>query len=121
MNARTSYVMIKRIYEPPGPGDGTRVLVDRLWPRGLSKERAGVDLWLRELAPSIGLRRWFGHDPAKWEAFRTRYRAELNAHPEAVQRLADLARRGPVTLLYAARDQAHNNAAVLKACLVRCS
>ncbi len=112
---------IKRVYQPHDPEDGTRVLVDRIWPRGLSKERARVDLWLREVAPSTELRRWFNHVPARWEAFRARYEAELSARPDEVRRLADLARKGPLTLLFAASDEARNNAVVLKAYLERCS
>ncbi|GBD28284.1 hypothetical protein HRbin31_00297 [bacterium HR31] len=106
---------VRRVYEPPEPQDGFRVLVDRLWPRGLSKEAARVDLWARELAPSDRLRRWFGHDPLKWEEFRRRYREELSRSParELVQRLAERARRGTVTLLFGARDERHNNAVVL--------
>ncbi|MDR7447281.1 MAG: DUF488 family protein, partial [Armatimonadota bacterium] len=102
-------------YEPPEPQDGFRVLVDRLWPRGLSKEAARVDLWARELAPSDRLRRWFGHDPVKWEEFRRRYREELSRSParELVQQLAERARHGTVTLVFGARDERHNNAVVL--------
>jgi len=110
---------LKRVYEPPDPRDGTRVLVDALWPRGLSRERARVDLWLRELAPSAALRARFGHDPARWATFQRDYAAELAHRPEAVARLAALLREGPVTLLYAARDEAHNNAVALKAYLAR--
>lgn len=104
------------MYEPPGPQDGFRVLVDRLWPRGLRKEAAHVDLWARELAPSDGLRRWFGHDLSRWEDFRTRYREELG-RPEvqmALDALVQRARQGTVTLLFAARDPDHNNAVVLR-------
>jgi len=108
-------VRVRRVYEPPDPSDGFRVLVDRLWPRGLRREAAGVDLWARELAPSDALRRWFGHDPARWEEFRRRYRDEL-ARQEArplVDELVERARRGTVTLLFGARDERHNNAVVL--------
>jgi uncharacterized protein YeaO (DUF488 family) len=119
MSGRIPSLKVKRIYEPPDPADGTRVLVDRLWPRGVSKERARLDLWLKELAPSPALRGWFGHDPAKWDTFKARYEAELNARPEAVRQLSALARRGPVTLLFAARDPAHNSALLLKAYLER--
>ncbi len=106
---------VRRVYEPPEPQDGFRVLVDRLWPRGLSREAARVDLWARELAPSDRLRRWFGHDPLKWEEFRRRYREELSGGPaqELVQQLEERARRGTVTLLFGARDVQHNNAVVL--------
>jgi uncharacterized protein YeaO (DUF488 family) len=105
---------MKRVYESPQSGDGVRVLVDRLWPRGLSKEKARVDIWLKELAPSHGLRTWFGHDPAKWEAFRRQYLAELNEKSKLLQTLAHLEReRKTMTLVYAASDEAHNNAVVL--------
>jgi len=119
MTRRAPSLKLKRVYEPPGPRDGTRVLVDRLWPRGLSKERAGVDLWLKDVAPSPALRRWFGHDPAKWEGFKTRYEAELRVRPEEVRQLTELARKGPVTLLFAARDDKHNSAVLVKAHLER--
>lgn len=105
---------IKRIYEPPAAADGYRVLIDRLWPRGLSKADARLDQWCRELAPSAELRRWFGHDPARWPEFRQRYTAELDARPAALAALAERARAGPVTLLYAARDGRHCNAVVLR-------
>jgi uncharacterized protein YeaO (DUF488 family) len=107
-------IRVKRVYEPPSAGDGTRVLVDRLWPRGLSKERAAVDLWLKEIAPSAELREWFGHDPARWEEFRRRYRAELSAKPGLLRTLMEKEREGTLTLVYAARDEARNNAVVLK-------
>lgn len=110
-------MQVKRIYEPPAPEDGLRVLVDRLWPRGLSRDAARVDWWHKDIAPSSGLRKWFGHDPAKWAEFRDRYRAELKGNPEAVAKLAELGRCGPVTLLYAAKDERHNHALVLKAFL----
>lgn len=119
MSDRTPSLKIKRVYEPSAPTDGTRVLVDRLWPRGLSKERARVDLWLKEVAPSTALRRWFSHDPAKWEAFRTRYEAELSARPQVVRQLSDLARKGPLTLLYASTEEVRNNAVALRAYLER--
>lgn len=105
---------IKRIYEEPDPSDGRRILVDRLWPRGLSKERARVDWWLKEIAPSDELRHWFGHDPARWQEFRTRYRSELKGQRALLDELKSLARKEPVTLLYAAKDQEHNNAVVLR-------
>lgn len=108
-------VRVRRVYEPPQPQDGLRVLVDRLWPRGLRREAARVDLWARNLAPSDGLRRWFGHDPARWEEFRRRYREELRwAEVQgALDDLAERARQGTVTLLFAARDPHRNNAVVL--------
>lgn len=106
-------VRIKRIYEEPAEGDGTRVLVDRLWPRGVSKEKAKLDKWLREIAPSDELRKWFGHDPARWEQFQARYLVELKGHQKEVQDLIELAKNGVVTLLYAARDEVHNEAQVI--------
>lgn len=104
---------VQRIYDPPGADDGFRVLVDRLWPRGLRKADAAIDLWCREVAPSTPLRKWFGHDPARWDAFRTRYAAELDAAPETWQPLLEHARRQPLVLLYAARDTQHNHAVAL--------
>lgn len=107
-------IAIKRIYEDAHAGDGMRVLVDRMWPRGVRKDAAALDAWLRELAPSSALRRWFAHDPARWEGFRHRYAAELDRLAEHWQPLAARARRHRVTLLYAARDEEHNNALALK-------
>ena len=106
-------IRVKRIYDPPDRKDGARVLVDRLWPRGVRKERAELTLWLKDIAPSDELRRWFGHDPARFAEFSRRYRVELAANSEAVDRLRDLMKDGPVTLLYAARDTEHNEARVL--------
>lgn len=106
-------VKLKRAYEPPAPADGTRVLVDRLWPRGVSKDDAAVDLWLKDLAPSTELRKWFGHEPARWTEFQDRYAKELHQHPEALGQLRDVARQGAVTLVYSARDEEHNDAVVL--------
>jgi uncharacterized protein YeaO (DUF488 family) len=107
-------VKLKRAYEPPEPSDGFRVLVDRLWPRGVSKSSARIDLWLKEIAPSAALRKWFGHDPSKWEEFRSRYFHELDQNREAVGKLQGQVRHGTVTLVYGARDQEHNNAVALK-------
>lgn len=107
-------LQIKRVYEEPDPLDGLRLLVDRLWPRGLARERAGVDQWLKELAPSDELRQWFAHDPEKWQEFRTRYLRELEAQRPLLNEISHSARRETVTLLYAARDEEHNNAVVLK-------
>ncbi|HEX8960539.1 MAG TPA: DUF488 domain-containing protein [Geobacteraceae bacterium] len=107
-------VRIKRIYDEPAPGDGRRVLIDRLWPRGISKDEAGIDEWLKEVAPSDELRKWFGHEPARWEEFRRRYWEELKVHGEILERLRSEARKGTVTLLFAAKDAEHNNAVVLK-------
>jgi uncharacterized protein YeaO (DUF488 family) len=105
---------IKRVYEAPARDDGVRVLVDRLWPRGLSKEKADVEIWAKDVAPSTELRKWFGHDPAKWEEFRKRYRAELDANPEAVAEVrALLEKHANATLLFAAHDEKHANAVVL--------
>jgi uncharacterized protein YeaO (DUF488 family) len=112
-------VRLKRAYDPPEPADGYRVLVDRLWPRGVSKDEAHLDEWARELAPSSGLRTWFGHDPEKFEEFRRRYRDELAAHEEKLHELRRRARGGTVTLVYAARDTEHNDAVVLAELLRR--
>ena len=107
-------IRLKRIYESAEPQDGFRVLVDRLWPRGVSKSSARIDLWLKEIAPSAALRKWFGHDPAKWTKFRERYHRELDANAAAIAELRKHARRGPVTLVYSAKDQEHNQAVALK-------
>lgn len=107
----------KRIYEPAASADGYRVLVDRIWPRGVKKSEATIDLWLKELAPSTELRRWFGHDAAKWSEFRKRYKAELKTRTEAHALLRDKLRRGTVTLVYASRDTEYNNAVALAAML----
>lgn len=112
-------IRIKRAYESPSPGDGLRVLVDRLWPRGLKKSEGAIARWMREIAPSTELRKWFGHDPARWEEFRRRYRAELAAHRQLLAELERLARKGPLTLIYSARDDAHNQAVVLREVLHR--
>ncbi len=103
----------KRIYDPVEDGDGYRVLIDRVWPRGVSREQARLDEWARELAPSDGLRRWFGHDPKRFDEFRARYRAELEGHRERLEALRRHAREGPLTIVYAARDRERNNAVVL--------
>jgi uncharacterized protein YeaO (DUF488 family) len=104
---------IKRVYEQPSRADGVRILVDRLWPRGLTKERARVDIWLKDIAPSTELRKWFSHDPDKWAEFQTRYRQELKSKGEQLAVLREKAAKGPVTLLYGAKDEAHNEAVVL--------
>ena len=114
-SSATGRVRIKRAYEPATDGDGYRVLVDRLWPRGVSKDKAHLDTWMKDIAPSTELRRWFGHDPARWDEFERRYRAEL-AEPERsrlVDALAERATQGQVTLIYGARDTLHNEAVVL--------
>lgn len=107
-------VALKRIYDTPAATDGARILIDGLWPRGVSKERAALDGWLKELAPSRGLRQWYGHDPARWEEFRRRYRAELRSRRPMIESLRRLARARRVTLLYSSRDPVRNNAQVLK-------
>jgi uncharacterized protein YeaO (DUF488 family) len=104
---------LKRAYEPPADSDGYRVLIDRLWPRGVSKEEARLDEWARDLAPSSELRRWFAHDPARFDEFRRRYRRELDEHDEKVRDLRRRARAGRLTLVYGARDTEHNDAVVL--------
>ena len=121
MAGRTLHIAIKRAYDEPAQDDGTRILVDRLWPRGLSKERAHIDVWLKEIAPSNELRKWFGHDPEKFAEFRSRYKAELASGEgiDALGRLHELARQGPVTLIYAAHDTEHNNAVFLRDLLLR--
>lgn len=106
---------IKRAYDPPSPDDGRRILVDRLWPRGLTKAEAALDEWDKELAPSDVLRRWYGHRPERWEEFKTRYAREIReAHADEAERLRKLGRTGVVTLLFSAREPAENNAAALK-------
>ena len=107
-------VKVKRIYEPPAPDDGFRILVDRLWPRGLKKEDAKIAEWLRDIAPSDELRKWFAHDPKKWKEFKERYKKELKDKDEILARLKKEMRQGDVTLLYSARDEEHNNAIALK-------
>jgi uncharacterized protein YeaO (DUF488 family) len=108
-----SNIRIKRVYEEPDASDGTRILVDRLWPRGLTKEKARVDLWLKDVAPSNDLRKWFSHDPAKWEEFQARYREQLKSNKEPFALLKEKTAKGPVTLLYGAKDEQHNEAVVL--------
>jgi len=107
-------IQIKRAYEPPAAGDGYRVLVDRIWPRGVSKEAARIDAWLKDLAPSAELRTWFGHDVERWEEFQERYWQELEEREAALEELAHRASDGRVTLVYAARDTEHNNAVALR-------
>lgn len=110
---------LKRVQDPATRDDGTRILVDRLWPRGVSKANAKLDEWFKEIAPSDALRKWFGHDPARWDAFERRYHKELDAQPELVKQLRSSAKRGIVTLLFAAKDTEHNNAIALKNYLSR--
>jgi uncharacterized protein YeaO (DUF488 family) len=109
---------VKRAYEPPAPEDGVRILVDRLWPRGLSKQKAAVDHWMKDIAPSAELRKWFGHDPERWPEFRRRYREELRRQGALLAQIGDLAEGGAVTLVYAAHDEEHNDAVVLREALV---
>lgn len=106
-------IRMKRTYDPPARGDGRRILVERLWPRGMTKEALAADAWMKEVAPTTALRKWFGHRTERWEAFRQRYREELDANPAAWAQILDVARRGKVTLLYSARDTLHNGALVL--------
>jgi uncharacterized protein YeaO (DUF488 family) len=112
-------IKLKRVYEKPSKEDGTRILVDRLWPRGLTKEKAHVDLWLKEVAPSNELRKWFAHDPAKWPEFKARYKVELKHNAAQLALLKQAVSRGPATLLYGAKDTEHNEAAVLQDLLAR--
>jgi uncharacterized protein YeaO (DUF488 family) len=112
-------IRIKRIYDRASPGDGRRIYVDRLWPRGMRKDEAKMDAWLKEIAPSGELRKWFGHDPGKYEEFKRRYLEELKPHAELLDRLRREARTETVTLLFSARDGEHNNAAVLRELLAR--
>ncbi|MBP6508806.1 MAG: DUF488 domain-containing protein [Opitutaceae bacterium] len=109
---------IKRVYETPAAADGQRVLVERLWPRGIKKETLKMDAWWKDAAPSTELRKWFSHDPAKWAEFQRRYRAELKQRPEAWQPILDAAKQGPVTLLFSSHDTEHNNVVALRAFLL---
>ena len=113
----STLVRIKRIYAPVAEGDGYRILVDRLWPRGVSKAEARIDLWMRDIAPSTALRRWFNHDPAKWEEFCERYRIELREQQPLLDAVRRQAKEGPVTLLYSARDERFNQAVALQVLL----
>lgn len=116
MSAKTlaTSIKLKRAYEPAAAEDGTRILVDRLWPRGVSKEHAALDQWMKDIAPSTELRKWFGHDPARWDEFRRRYAAELYQNAELLTQLRSLARQGPVMLIYSAHDEVHKDAIVLR-------
>ena len=113
-----SHLRLKRAYEPAEPGDGTRILIDRLWPRGVSKAKAALDDWIKDVAPSTELRKWFGHDPARWTEFQRRYRAELRGRSETLDRIRNLAREHVVTLVYSAHDEEHNDAVVLRSVLL---
>lgn len=110
---------LKRVYEPAAPGDGVRVLVDRLWPRGLTRKKAAIDHWMKEVAPSPALRKWFGHDPDRWTEFKRRYKGELRQHKDLLAELRKLNRQRTVTLLFGARDEEHNDAVVLREILTR--
>jgi uncharacterized protein YeaO (DUF488 family) len=111
-------VRLKRAYEKPARDDGIRILIDRLWPRGVRKADAELDQWVKEIAPSTALRKWFGHDAARWPEFRRRYAEEIRQHPDELGQLRDLARKGPVTLVYSAHDELHNDAVVLRKLLL---
>ena len=117
--APADHVRLKRVYEPPSPEDEVRVLIDRLWPRGVRKADAAVERWMKDLAPSTELRRWFGHDPERWQEFRRRYTGELHGHSLELDELRELARHRPVTLLFGARDEEHNDAVALREVLLR--
>lgn len=116
---KRTVIKVKRAYEAPARSDGYRVLVDRVWPRGVTRDALRLDAWTKDVAPSAGLRKWFGHDPAKWDEFERRYFAELDGQPEAVAGLLEACRRGTVTLVFGARDVEHNNAVALKQYLER--
>jgi uncharacterized protein YeaO (DUF488 family) len=107
-------VKIKRIYDPVSPDDGKRIYVDRLWPRGMKKEEVKIDEWLKDISPSDGLRKWFGHDPSKYEEFKSRYMRELEKHSEVLERIRKESKKETVTLLFSAKDAEHNNAKVLQ-------
>ena len=107
-------VKLKRAYEPAAADDGTRILIDRLWPRGVKKADAAIDEWIKDIALSTALRKWFGHDPARWQEFRSRYAVEVHEHPAELSRLRALARQGPITLVYSAHDEVHNDAVALR-------
>ena len=110
---------LKRAYDPPAKSDGRRILVDRVWPRGIARDDLRIDAWLKDLAPSTELRKWFGHDPAKWDEFRKRYARELEQRSDALEELVKKARAGHITLVFGARDPEHNNAVALKEDLER--
>ena len=110
---------LRRAYDPPAKSDGRRILVDRVWPRGIARDDLQIDAWLKDLAPSTALRKWFGHDPAKWDEFRKRYARELEQRSEALEALVEKARAGHVTLVFSAKDTLHNNAVALREHLER--
>jgi len=107
-------IMLKRAYNPPSSRDGKRILIDRLWPRGVKKSDAAIDRWIKDIAPSTALRKWFGHDPARWRDFRRRYAAKIRDHADSLAELRAAARKGPITLVFGARDEFHNGAVVLR-------
>jgi uncharacterized protein YeaO (DUF488 family) len=111
---KAANVKLKRAYDPPEAADGARILVDRLWPRGVKKTDAAIEQWAKDLAPSAALRKWFGHDPGRWEEFCERYAAEVSQHPDQLKQLRELARERPITLIYSAHDELHNNAVALR-------
>jgi uncharacterized protein YeaO (DUF488 family) len=113
-NIAADHIKLKRAYEAPASDDGTRILIDRLWPRGVRKANAAIDEWMKEVAPSTALRKWFGHDPERWPEFRRRYQSEIREHREQFDRLRTLAQHGRITLVFSAHDEAHNDAVVLK-------
>lgn len=112
-------IKLKRAYEAAGRGDGTRVLIDRLWPRGVKKSDAKIDEWMKDIAPSTTLRKWFGHDPDRWQEFRRRYEGEIRQHPDQLERLRSLARHGMLTLVFSAHDEKHNDAVVLRELILK--
>lgn len=115
---KAANIRLKRAYEPPATSDGRRILVDRLWPRGISKADAAIDRWMKDIAPSTELREWFGHDAERWPEFQRRYALEVRKHREQLAELRRLARKDPLTLVYSARDEAHNDAVVLRQVLL---
>jgi uncharacterized protein YeaO (DUF488 family) len=115
---KAANVKLRRVYERPAADDGVRILIDRLWPRGVSKANAAIDQWAKDVAPSTALRKWFGHDPARWQEFRRRYAGELRQHPDQLARLRALAKQGPITLVFSARDERHNDAVALRGVLL---
>jgi uncharacterized protein YeaO (DUF488 family) len=116
---KAANIQLKRAYDPPEPADGVRILVDRLWPRGVKKEDAAIDEWMKDIAPSTDLRKWFGHDPERWEEFCDRYAEEVGQHEDQLKQLRELARKGPITLVYSAHDEAHNDAVALRNFILR--
>jgi uncharacterized protein YeaO (DUF488 family) len=113
-NIPAGRIKLKRAYDSPAPTDGRRILIDRLWPRGVTKKAAAIDEWVKVIAPSTVLRKWFGHDPARWQEFRRRYASEVREHAAELRNLRAQARKGPITLIYSAREESHNDAVVLR-------